>query len=92
MESINVPNMTVDPKTIATWTRVLVAGGGVIAGAVKFLFWVVDEIQKRRTHEGFSAPQKTLQLSSKPEGNCWWAMGKMGDDPTMQIDFAFRHF
>jgi hypothetical protein len=77
--------MTIDPKTIVTWIGVLVAAGGVIAGTVKFLFWVIDEIQKRRTHEGFSAPKKTLQLAPKVEGNCWWAMGKMGDDPTMQI-------
>ena len=60
--------------------------GGVIAGAVKFLFWVMDEWQKRSVHQGFSAPRKTLQIAAKPEGNCWWAMGKRGDDPTMQID------
>jgi len=77
--------MTVDPKTIAAWIGVLVTAGGVIAGTVKFIFWVVDEIQKRRTHEGFSAPEKTLQLAAKAEGACWWAMGRMGDDPTMQI-------
>lgn len=77
--------MTIDPKTIAAWIGVLVAAGGVIAGTVKFLFWVFDEFQKRRKHEGFSAPEKTLQLAAKPEGNCWWAMGKRGDDPTMQI-------
>ncbi|MGA2726109.1 MAG: hypothetical protein ABSG79_27345 [Bryobacteraceae bacterium] len=74
-----------DPKTIGTWFGVLVAAGGVIAGSTKFLFWVFDEWQKRKKHEGFSAPTDTLRLASKPEGNCWWAMGKRGDEPTMQI-------
>jgi hypothetical protein len=74
-----------DPKTIAAWIGVIVAAGGVIGGAAKFLFWLIDEWQRRRAHEGFSAPKKTLQLASKPKGNCWWAMGKLGDDPTMQI-------
>lgn len=77
--------MTADQKSISEWIGALVAAGGVIAGTVKFLFWVFDEVQKRRKHEGFSAPTKTLRLALKPEGNCWWAMGKMGDDPTMQI-------
>src|SRR5258707_2718959 len=81
----SVCSMTVDPKTIAAWIGVLVTAGGVIAGTVKFIFWVVDEIQKLRTHEGFSAPEKTLQLAAKAEGACWWAMGRMGYDPTMQI-------
>ena len=75
----------IDPKTIAAWIGVLVASGGVIARTVKFLFWAVDEVQKRRTHEGFSAPKRTLQLAAKTEGNCWWHMGKVGDDPTMQV-------
>ena len=74
-----------DPKTIGTWIGVVVAAGGVIAGAVKFAFWTFDEWQRRRSHEGFSAPKETLSIALKPEGNCWWAMGKMGDDPTMQI-------
>ncbi len=74
-----------DPKTIGTWIGVLVAAGGVIAGSAKFLFWVFDEWQKRKMHEGFSAPTDTLRIAPKPEGACWWAMGKRGDEPTMQI-------
>lgn len=74
-----------DPKTVAAWIGVVVTAGGVIAGAVKFFFWIIDEWQKRKTHQGFSAPKRTLQLAIKPEGNCWWGMGKQGDDPTMQI-------
>lgn len=77
--------MTLDPKTIAAWIGVIVASGGVIAGSVKFLFWVFDELQKRKRHEGFSVPTDTLRLASKPDGNSWWAMGKRGDEPTMQI-------
>jgi len=74
-----------DPKIIGTWIGVLVAAGGVIAGAGKFVFWVFDEIQKRKVRDGFSAPKKSLQLAPKPDGSCWWAMGKMGNDPTMQV-------
>ena len=74
-----------DPITIGAWIGVLVAAGGVIAGSVKFLFWIFDEWQKRKQHEGFSAPSETLRLATKMEGNCWWHMGKKGDEPTMQI-------
>lgn len=74
-----------DPETIGAWIGVLVAAGAVIGGVVKFLFWVYDEWQKRRVHQGFSAPKKTLQLAPKREGSCWWHMGKKGDEPTMQI-------
>ena len=37
-----------DPTTIGTWIGVLVAIGGVIAGAVQFAFWVFDEIRRRK--------------------------------------------
>lgn len=74
-----------DPVTIGAWIGVLVAVGGVVAGSVKFLFWAFDEWQKRKRHEGFKAPSETLRLAHKPEGNCWWHMGKKGDEPTMQI-------
>src|SRR5438034_34548 len=33
----------------------------------------------------FFPPIKTLHLAVKPEGNCWWSMGRIGDDPAMQI-------
>lgn len=74
-----------DPTIIGTWIGVLVAIGGVIAGSVKFAFWVFDEWRKRKTHAGFSMPRDTLRLATKMQGNCWWAMGKRGDDPTMQV-------
>jgi hypothetical protein len=77
--------LALDPKTIAAWIGVLVLVGGVISGSAKFLFWVFDERQKRKRHEGFSVPTDTLRLASKPDGNSWWAMGKRGDEPTMQI-------
>jgi hypothetical protein len=52
---------------------------------VKFVFWVFDEWQKRKKHGGFTAPNETLRLAAMPEGNCWWHMGKKGDEPTMQV-------
>lgn len=75
----------IDPVTIGAWIGVLVALGGAIAGTVKFLFWVFDEWQKRKKREGFVVPTTTLQLTELPEGNCWWHMGKKGDEPVMQV-------
>lgn len=75
----------IDPVTIGAWLGVLVAIGGAVAGAVKFLFWVFDEWQKRKKQEGFVVPTVTLQLTELPEGNCWWHMGKKGDEPVMQV-------
>jgi hypothetical protein len=74
-----------DPTTIAAWLGILITGAGAIAGFIKFIFWAYDQWQKRRKHEGFSAPSETLRLATKPEGACWWHMGKKGDEPTMQI-------
>ena len=74
-----------EPTVIGTWIAVLIAVGSVIAGSVKFAFWAFDEWQKRKTHGGFSMPRDTLRLAQKMPGNCWWHMGKQGDDPTMQI-------
>lgn len=70
---------------IAAWLGILVTAGGALAGVVKFGFWVFDEWQKRKAHEGTHVPDETLQLAPMPEGHCWWAMGRRGDDPTMQI-------
>lgn len=75
----------IDPVSIGAWIGVLIALGGAIAGAVKFLFWVFDEWQKRKNSEGFVVPTVTLQLCELPEGNCWWHMGKRGDEPVMQV-------
>lgn len=74
-----------NPVTIGAWIGVLVAAGGVVAGAVKFLFWAFDEWQKRKKYEGFAAPNETLRLATMPEGSCWWHMGKKGDESTMQV-------
>jgi hypothetical protein len=74
-----------DVGVVAAWLGILVTVGGAVAGAVKFGFWVFDEWQKRKAHEGLHIPEKTLQMAPMPEGHCWWAMGKRGDDPTMQI-------
>lgn len=74
-----------DPVTIGAWIGVFVAAGGVVVGAVKFLFWAFDEWKKRKKHEGFTVPKETLRLASKSEGSCWWHMGKKGDEPTMQV-------
>src|SRR5882762_10136646 len=74
-----------DPTTIGTWIGVLIAAGGVIAGSIKFAFWVFDEVKRRQTHGGFVMPRDTLRLATKMPGNCWWHMGKRGDDPTMQV-------
>ena len=74
-----------DVGVVAGWLGILVTAGGAVAGVVKFVFWVFDEWQKRKAHEGLHIPEKTLQMAPLPEGHCWWAMGKRGDDPTMQI-------
>src|ERR1700675_1293180 len=71
--------------TIAAWIAVLVAFGGTGTGAVMFLFWAYDERHKRKPHQGFSAPDKTLQIVAKPREEYWWRLGKRRGDPTMQI-------
>lgn len=74
-----------DVGVVAGWLGILVTAGGAVAGVVKFGFWAFDEWQKRKAHEGLHIPDKTLQMAPMPDGHCWWAMGKRGDDPTMQI-------
>ncbi len=78
-----------EPTTIGAWIAVAVAAGGVIAGSVKFAFWVYDECQRRKNHQGFVVPKKTLEIAGKTESNYWWGMGKRGDEPTMQIVGSF---
>jgi hypothetical protein len=53
---------------IAAWLGILVTAGGALAGVVKFGFWVFDEWQKRKAHEGTHVPDKTLQLAPMSEG------------------------
>lgn len=74
-----------DAPTIAAWLGIVVTAGGAVAGAIKLAFWTFDAWQKRRTHEGFSAPTDTLRFALQPEGACWWSMGRRGDEPIMQI-------
>jgi hypothetical protein len=75
-----------DPTTVGKWIGVVVAAATAFAGFVKFVFWAFDEWRKRKEHDGFSAPVgETLRFASKPEGNCWWHMGRRGDEQTMQI-------
>ncbi len=74
-----------DPGTITTWLGVAVAIGGAIGASVKFAFWAYDEWMKRKAHPGFSLPKTTLRLATKMPGNCWWHMGRQGDDPIMQV-------
>jgi hypothetical protein len=71
--------------TIAAWIAVLVAFVGAGTGAVMFLFWAYDQRHKRKPHQGFSAPDKTLQIVAKPREEYWWRLGKRSGDPTMQI-------
>lgn len=75
----------IDPGTVGAWIGILVALGGAIAGTVKFFFWVFDEWQRRRKSDGFVVPTATMQLTELPDGNCWWHMGKKGDEPVMQV-------
>ncbi len=67
----------------------MVAASAVIGGSAKFAFWVYDEWQHRKNHPGFVVPKNTLQIAGKMESNYWWAMGKQGDEPTMQIVGSF---
>jgi hypothetical protein len=71
--------------TIASWIAVLVAFAGIGIGVAMLLLWAYDQLHKRKPHQGFSAPKKTLQLVAEPRERCWWRMGQGGDDPTMQI-------
>jgi hypothetical protein len=71
--------------SIAAWIAVLAAAGAVGACAVNFMFWAYDEWHKRKPHQGFLAPKKTLNLAPKPREECWWRIGKRREGPTMHI-------
>jgi hypothetical protein len=73
-----------DIATIA-WIAVLVAAGSAATGALKLFFRIYDERRKRKPHQGFSAPDKTLQIAARPRDEYWWRLGKRENDPTMQI-------
>ncbi len=56
-----------------------------VSGIAKAFAWLFDRWRKPKKHAGVSIPDESLRTAAKPEGNCWWAMGKKGDDPIMQI-------
>lgn len=72
---------------IATAVGYLVVIGGAFGAAVRFGFWVFDEIQKRRqtAAQGYKIPPRTLTVALQQQREYWWHMGGMGQDPAMQI-------
>jgi hypothetical protein len=76
-----------DPAHIALWTTALIGIGTVVAGAIKFGFWVYDQIASRRSHSGRSTtlPKQTLRIALKDEHAYWWHMGSRAGEPIMQV-------
>jgi hypothetical protein len=77
--------MMLDPQTITLWTAALIGAGTVLAGIVKFFFYLYDEIMKRASSKGHTLPGETLRIAMKSEHNYWWHMGGIGNNPAMQI-------
>jgi hypothetical protein len=75
----------VDPKTITLWTAALIGAGTVLAGIVKFFFYLYDEIKKRTSATGHTLPGVSLRIAMKREHAYWWHMGGVGNNPAMQI-------
>jgi hypothetical protein len=78
---------TFNPAALTDWIKLFVAGGGAIGLLGKFLSWA---LKRRRRPQAppdgsVSMPPETLRLATKPEDNCWWSMGSIGDTPAMQI-------
>jgi hypothetical protein len=75
----------VDPKTVGALVGIIGTGGGTVAGGFRFVFWMVDRWKKRKATitQGKPIPSETLRIAAKPESNCWWHMGKRGEDPTI---------
>lgn len=76
-----------DPKLIAQWIGIVFSVGTIVAGIVKFGFWVHDELKKRRsgTANSFNPPKDTLRVVPNPDERCLWHMGSNGQDPTMHV-------
>jgi hypothetical protein len=74
-----------DPATISLWTAALIGVGAVLAGVIRFLFYLYDEIRKRISGRGKGFPQETLRIAMKNEHAYWWHMGSTGSSPAMQI-------
>jgi hypothetical protein len=72
---------------IATVVGYLVVIGGGLGGLVRFGFWALDEVQKRRqaAAQGYKIPPSTLTVALQQQREYWWHMGGVGQDPAMQI-------
>lgn len=75
----------IDPQTITLWTAALIGAGTVLAGVIRFLFYLYDEIRKRTSSSGKGFPRETLRIALQNEHAYWWHMGSTGGNPTMQI-------
>jgi hypothetical protein len=79
------------------WNQLTKVGGPVVTvigggwAVVKAFFFLRDELQKwkQRIAQGYVVPGETLRIARKNESFCWWHMGAMGSDPTMQVVAEF---
>ncbi len=77
-----------NPAHIALWTSALIGVGTLIAGAMKFVLWVYDQIGLRRSASGLkdAVPKQTLRIALKNEHAYWWHMGgSQVGEPVMQV-------
>jgi len=76
-----------DPTAIALWTTALIGLGTIVAGVIRFAFWLYDQILLRRSaaRQKFQIPKETLRIALKNENAYWWHMGSRAGDPTMQV-------
>jgi hypothetical protein len=51
-----------NPATIAAWLGIVVTAGGLIAGAIKFLFWSSTRFKSAKSMRDFRHPQKRSAL------------------------------
>jgi hypothetical protein len=72
---------------VATAIGYLVVIGGAVSASVRFGLWIFDEIQKRRqtAAQGYKIPPRTLTVVLQQQGEYWWHMGGVCQDPAMQI-------
>src|SRR5260370_41529098 len=80
-----IGDRVIDPKTISLWTAALIGVGTILAGAIKFVFYLYDEVRKRASFLGNDFPQETLRIALKGENDYWWHMGGAGNSPAMQV-------
>jgi hypothetical protein len=76
-----------DPAKVALWISALIGAGTVVGSAIRFFFYLHDEIKKRISlgDHGVSVPKESLRIALKNENAYWWHMGKIGANPAMQI-------